>query len=173
MLCFWVLGASFSRFWCLVLLSSFPSASFLKLQCTKVFQRFLHTLEDGWACARCMSCTTYHKVIPFLYRNARTFWSSCQRHWEKLNLSKARKSHLRKVKIPSPILSSPLTTASTETVSGENSAGCPTAPSRKQPEPGPPATCPAPLAERQKSNAVTHSGRCIHPPSYLQDFVQT
>ena len=80
-----------------------------------------------------MSCTTYHKVIPFLYRNARTLWSSCQRHWEKLNLSKARKSHLPKIEIPSPILSGPPTTASTQTASGENSAGCPTAPSRKQP----------------------------------------
>ena len=137
MLCFWVLGASFSRFWYVVLRPSFSSASFLKLRCTKVFQGFLHTLEDGWARARYMSCTTYHKVIPFLYRNAGTFWSSCQRHWEKLNLSKARKSHLPEVEIPSPILSSPPTTASTETASGENSAGCPSAPSRKQPEPGP------------------------------------
>ena len=172
MLCFWVLGASFSRFWCVVLQPSFSSASFLKLRCTKVFQGFLHTLEDGWARARYMSCTTYHKVIPFLYRNARTFWSSCQRHWEKLNLSKARKSHLPKVEIPSPILSSPPTTASTETASGENSAGCPTAPSRKQPEPGPPATCPAPLAECQKSNAVTQ--RTLYSPPWLltglQDF---
>ena len=170
MLCFWVLGASFLRFWCVVLRPSFSSASFLKLRCTKVFQGFLHTLEDGWACARYMSCTTYHKVIPFLYRNALTFWSSCQRHWEKLNLSKARKSHLPKIEIPSPILSGPPTTASTQTASGENSAGCPKAPSRKQPEPGPPATSPAPLAECQKSNAVTHSGRSIRPPGYSQDF---
>ena len=77
------------------------------------------------------------------------------------------------VEIPGPILSSPPTTASTETVSGENSAGRPTALSRKQPEPGPPATCPAPLAECQKSNAVTRSGRSIRPPGYLKDFVRT
>ena len=77
------------------------------------------------------------------------------------------------VEIPSPILSIPLTTASTETVSGENSAGRPTALSRKQPEPGPPATCPAPLAEYPKSNAVTSSGRSIRPPGYLKDFAQT
>ena len=109
-------------------------------------------------------------MLPTIKWNARTFWSSCQRHWEKLNLSKARKSHLPKVEIPSPTLSSPPTTASTETASGENSAGCPIAPSRKQPEPGPPATCPAPLAECQKSNAVTHSGRSIRPPGYSQDF---
>ena len=75
------------------------------------------------------------------------------------------------VEIPSPILSSLPTTASTETVSGENSAGRPTALSRKQPEPGPPATCPDPLAECQKSNAVTCSGRSIRPPDYLKDFV--
>ena len=71
------------------------------------------------------------------------------------------------VEIPSPFLNSPRTTASTETVSGENSAGRPTALSRKQPEPGPPATCPAPLAECQKSNAVTRSGRFIRPPPNL------
>ena len=54
------------------------------------------------------------------------------------------------VEIPSPILNSPPTTASTETVSGgENSAGCPTALSRKRTESGPSATCPAPLAECQ------------------------
>ena len=76
------------------------------------------------------------------------------------------------VEIPSPVLSSPPTTASTETVSGENSAGRPTALSRKQPEPGPPATCLAPLAECQKSNAVTRSERSIRPPAYLKDFVQ-
>ena len=73
------------------------------------------------------------------------------------------------VEIPSPILNSPPTTASTETVSGENSAGCPTALSRKRPESGPPATCPAPLAECQKSNAVTRSGHSIRPPGYLKD----
>ena len=78
------------------------------------------------------------------------------------------------VEIPSPILNSSPTTASTETVSGgENSAGCPTALSRKRPESGPPATCPAPLAECQKSNAVTCSGRSIRPPSHLKDLVQT
>ena len=77
------------------------------------------------------------------------------------------------VEIPSPIVSSPPTTTSTETISRENSAGHPTALSRKQPEPGPPATCPAPLAECQKSNAVTRSGRSIRPPGYLKDFVRT
>ena len=73
------------------------------------------------------------------------------------------------VEIPSPILNSPPTTASTETVSGgENSAGCPTALSRKRTESGPSATCPAPLAECQKSNAVTRSGRSIRPPWLLK-----
>ena len=58
------------------------------------------------------------------------------------------------VEIPSPILSSPPTTTSTETVSGENSARRPTAQSRKQPEPGPPATCPAPLADQSAKRAL-------------------
>ena len=77
------------------------------------------------------------------------------------------------VEIPSPILSSPPITASTEPVSGEDSAGRPTALSRKQPEPGPPTACAAPLAECQKSNAVTRSGRSTRPPGYLKDFVRT
>ena len=155
-------------------------ASVLIFECF-VFETTVHqsvptflTHSGRWM-SMCTLYVLYHlpKSDSILVQKCRTFWSSCQRHWEKLNLSKARKSHLRKVEIPSPILSSPPTTASTETVSGENSAGCPTEPSRKQPEPGPPATCPAPLAERQKSNAVTHSGHSTHPTGYLQDFVQT
>ena len=58
------------------------------------------------------------------------------------------------VEIPSPIPSSPPTTASTETVSGENSARRPTALSRKQPEPGPPATCPASLPDQSAKRAL-------------------
>ena len=77
------------------------------------------------------------------------------------------------VEIPSPILSSPPTTASTETATGENCAGRPTALSRKQPESGPPTACAAPLAECQKSNAVTRSGRSTRPPGYLKDLVRT
>ena len=77
------------------------------------------------------------------------------------------------VEIPSPILNSPPTKASTETISGANSAGHPTALFRRQPEPGPPATCPATLAECQKSNAVTCSGHTICPPGYLKYYVQT
>lgn len=67
------------------------------------------------------------------------------------------------VEISSPILNSPPTKASTETLWGENSARQPTALPRKQTEPGRQATRPAPLADCQKSNAVTGSRRSIRP----------
>ena len=53
---FWVLGASFSKFGCLVLRSSFSSASFSKLLCwiaTTAVHRFK---RDSWCCESCCHC---------------------------------------------------------------------------------------------------------------------
>ena len=73
------------------------------------------------------------------------------------------------VEISSPILNSPPTKASTETLWGENSERQPTALQRKQTEPGPQATRPAPLAECQKSNAVqSQAADALFAPWLLQ-----
>lgn len=74
------------------------------------------------------------------------------------------------VEIPSPILNCSPTEGNIEPEPTE-STGHPT--SSKQVDPGPQAIRSASPAECNKNSAVTRSGRCIRPLSFLEDYVKT